>query len=146
MMRMDCFHKAVFSGLLVFGSLVLARGQSYFVQDLGTLGGRSSEAFAINNLGQVVGYADTNISIVHAVLFSGTGSNNIDLDVRGGDKTVGEGTGINDSGQIIGWGQPSSGGRVEAILYTATTNLPLGDLCGSSVSAGEGYAINNSNV
>src|SRR6185437_11807032 len=97
---------------------------------------------------QVVGLAATNtLGNTDAVLFSGTGSNNIDLDVRGGSSTISQARGINDSGQIIGYGQPSSGGRIEAILYTATTNMPLGDLCDeSSGSAGQGYAINNSGV
>jgi probable HAF family extracellular repeat protein len=104
------FNRAALFSLMFLCVVRLAGGETYYVQDLGTLGGRTSKAFALNNLGQVVGYADiTGNMYSHAVLFSGTGTNNIDLDVRGGNNTVGEGTGINDSGQIIGWGQPLAG-------------------------------------
>jgi probable HAF family extracellular repeat protein len=77
------------------------------------------------------------------VLFSGSGSNNIDLDIVGVNPTVGEARGINDSGQIIGWAEPLSGGRVESILYALTSKTNLGDLCDSSSSASEAQAINN---
>ncbi|HWC61332.1 MAG TPA: hypothetical protein VHC44_16685 [Verrucomicrobiae bacterium] len=137
------FNRAVCCGLLLFSAVSLTRADSYYVKDLGTLGGNTSQAYALNNLGQVVGFSDTNNSVSHAVLFSGTGSNNIDLDVRGGDTTIGEATGINDSGQIVGGATPSVGGRIEAILYQASGNFNLGDLSDCGATAGTAYAINN---
>ncbi len=138
------FNQATLCGALLFCMNSFARAESYYVKDLGTLGGNTSQAYALNNYGQVVGYSDTSSLVSHAVLFSGTGSNNIDLDVRGGNSTIGEARGINDSGQIVGFGQPSSGGRQIAILYSASGNVDLDDLCDSGVTAGSAEAINNS--
>jgi probable HAF family extracellular repeat protein len=146
-MGIHIFNRATLCAALFLSTISFTHADSYYVQDLGTLGGRASAAYALNNLGQVVGYAETNISpsaTIHAALFSGTGSNNIDLDVRGGNTTVGEATGINDSGQIVGDGQPAAGGRFEALLYKASGTVPLDDLCDSDVSAGNAKAINNS--
>src|SRR5687767_8117146 len=52
------------SRLLVVLSLVLAsspplRAQGYHIEDLGTFGGKHSQAFAINQAGQVVGAASS---------------------------------------------------------------------------------------
>ena len=146
-MAMHHFNKAALGGLMFFCAVRFACGEAYYVKDLGTLGGSTSQAFALNSSGQVVGYADiTGNMYSHAVLFSGTGSNNIDLDIVGASVTVGEARGINDSGQIIGYAQPLSGGRVEAILYALTSKTNLGDLCDSSPTASEANAINNSGV
>lgn len=141
---MQLFHRATLCGALLFGMISFARAEFYYVQDLGTLGGRTSQAYALNNLGQVVGFADTNLSTSHAVLFSGTGTNNIDLDLRGGT-SAGVARGINDSGQIIGTALAPSG-RYEAYLFAASGNIILGDLCGSGGTASEGDAINDSGV
>jgi probable HAF family extracellular repeat protein len=98
----------------------------------------------LNNSGQVVGFSDISNNVYsHAVLFSGSGSNNIDLDSQGPVSYVGEARGINDSGQIVGWAYTSSG-RYEATLFTAAGKVDLGDLCDSSPTASEAQAVNNS--
>lgn len=80
------------------------------LQDLGTLGGKEGIAFAINNLGQVVGKADTGATfepndpkecpcnVSHAFLYSGGTLQ--DLGTLGGPNS--EATDINDFGQIVG--------------------------------------------
>jgi probable HAF family extracellular repeat protein len=140
-MIMHHFNRAAFCGLMFFCAVRFACGESYYVQDLGTLGGNSSQAYALNNSGQVVGFSNISNNVyAHAVLFSGTGSNNIDLDSQGPVSYTGEARGINDSGQIIGWAYTSSG-RNEATLFTASGKVNLGDLC-NSPTASEAQAIN----
>src|ERR1700744_5806107 len=109
-MKLSLLNKAAVVGLILFGNVRFACAESYYVQDLGTLGGSTSQAIALNNLGQVVDWANiTGNTYQHAVLFSGTGSNNIDLDIIGANPTVGYASGINDAGQIVGYAQPLSG-------------------------------------
>src|SRR5204862_4751890 len=79
--------KALCGLVLLTGAPVLC-AQSYIVQDLGTLdGGDLSNAYGINNLGQVVGGTRlflNGVGTYHATLFSGTGANNTDLGTLGG--------------------------------------------------------------
>jgi probable HAF family extracellular repeat protein len=143
-MDMQYFNRAALCGLTFFCAVRFACGESYYVKDLGTLGGNSSQAYALNNSGQVVGFSNISNNVyAHAVLFSGSGSNNIDLDSQGPVSYVGEARGINDSGQIVGWAYTSSG-RFEATLFTASGKVDLGDLCASSPTASEAQAINSS--
>ncbi len=80
--------------------------------DLGTLGGETSTALAINNLGQIVGVALTEAGEPHAFLWQ----NGVmeDLGTLGGFESVAEG--INDLGQIVGYSQTAEG-RFHAFLY-----------------------------
>jgi probable HAF family extracellular repeat protein len=143
-MAIHLFRKPVFCAALLFSLISFTGAESYYFKDLGTLGGNTSQAYALNNSGQVVGFAAISNNVYsHAVLFSGTGSNNTDLDSQGPVSYVGEARGINDSGQIIGWANTSSG-RIEATLFTASGKVNLGDLCGSSPTASEAQAINSS--
>jgi probable HAF family extracellular repeat protein len=135
---------AALAALLLIVSAPAVRSQSYTVRDLGTLGGSSgSAADALNASGQVVGRAFTtgNVS-VHATLFSGTGSNNLDLGNLGGPANNGsEAYGINDAGQIIGYSTAPSGNlRATYFNGTGSNNTDLGTLGGN---ASLGSAINN---
>src|SRR5439155_1512888 len=79
--------------------------------DLGTLGGHSSAARAINSAGQVVGLAETADRVRHGVLWD-----------HGSTTDLGEGTAcaINASGQIAG----VSGGS--AVVWDHGTKIELG--------------------
>ncbi|SFH34424.1 PEP-CTERM protein-sorting domain-containing protein [Nitrosospira sp. Nsp14] len=101
--------------------------------DLGTLGGTSSWAYAINDAGQVAGGAyfpgDAN---GHAILWNG--STLKDLGTLGGGSS--EAFAINDSGQVTGWAATTDGAQ-HAALWNGTTVTDLNSfLDTSTVNAG----------
>lgn len=73
--------------------------QTYSIVDLGTLGGDSSEAVDINNLGEVVGSAATAAGTVHAFLYRA--GNMADLGTLVGG-TTSRATAISDAGIVVG--------------------------------------------
>jgi probable HAF family extracellular repeat protein len=88
-------------GTLFFLALLAeaASAQDYTVIDLGTLGGKSSSAFAINANGQITGSAATAAGHQHAFLYqNGTMQ---DLGTFGGTSSAG--LAINIKGQITGY-------------------------------------------
>jgi probable HAF family extracellular repeat protein len=84
----------------------------------GLLGGTLSLAYGINNLGQVVGYADTR-SGDHAFLYNG--GTMVDLNTLLAPTNPGwdlaSAQAINDTGQIVGYGYNPSG-QFDAFLLT----------------------------
>jgi probable HAF family extracellular repeat protein len=141
--------KNAFPVMLAFVALVATSGTAlagWTVTDLGTLSDwGTSTATAINNNGQVVGYASTGeysstgLDINHAFMWSSsTGMQ--DLGVIGGSSTPinSYAYGINDSGQIVGTSQLASGGSNSyAFLYSNSSMQNLNIL-------GSANGINNS--
>jgi probable HAF family extracellular repeat protein len=70
------------------------------MRDLGTLGGEQSNAFAINDAGQVAGAAQTASNEWHALITGPNGEGMRDLGTLGGDYS--SASGINDAGQVVG--------------------------------------------
>ena len=108
--------------------------ETYTIKDLGTLGGTTSIAYAINASGQVAGVAKTVNGIDHAFLYDGAIT---DLGTLGGAKSTAHG--INDAGQIVGTSDPTTG-YPRAFLWQNGTMTDLGTLGGSH---SYGYGIND---
>jgi len=99
------------------------------IQDLGTLGGATSEAVDINASGQVIGKSQIADASTHYFLWSsGTGMQDLNT-LLGPITGVVE---INDAGQIIGT-YTAGGGESHAFLYTPGSGLrDLGTLGGAT--------------
>jgi len=84
------------------------------MQDLGTLGGAHSSAEAINAAGRVVGASETAGGKIHAFLYDGTMTDLNDLLPPASRWDLLAATGINDFGQIVGFGL--HGGQTRGFL------------------------------
>jgi len=104
------------------------------MQDLGTFGGTSSEAYDINDSGAVVGDYTVSGADFHAFLY-GNGAVQ-DLGTLGG--SISRAEAINNSGGITGFAAVA-GGKLHAFLYANGTMEDLGSL---SANSSEGRGIN----
>jgi probable HAF family extracellular repeat protein len=101
---------------------------------IGTLGGVTSTAIGINNLGQVVGTSTPSGAAVVGHAFLYTGGPLIDLGTFGGPGSTA--SSINDSEQVVGYAQTATGDN-HAFLYS---NGTLQDL---TPGGGAAYSIND---
>jgi probable HAF family extracellular repeat protein len=106
--------------------------------DLGTLGGNSSQAVAVNNRGQVVGQSTAVDGSVRAFLWT-EADGMMDLGTLGGTTSIA--SAVNDRGQVVG-----SSGRadrsVHAFSWTKAEGMvDLGTLAGTNESLAR--AVNN---
>lgn len=120
----DAYHAFLYSGGIM--------------ADLGTLGGTRSQAFSINDHGQIVGGSTTTtIPEQHAFLYSGGVMN--DLGTLGGSQSIA--LGINQSGQIVGYSATTGNLGTRGFLYSGGAMNDIGTLGGSSSYA---YGLNDS--
>ena len=114
-------------GLMISGKMVFAKGVT--IQDLGTLGGTSSLASAVNDRGQVVGFTYLpNDTEVHAFSWTQAGGM-VDLGTLGGYSS--QAIAVNDSGQIVGWAFTADG-TTHAFSWTQAGGMVnLGSLGGT---------------
>ncbi|WP_205183922.1 hypothetical protein [Burkholderia sp. LMG 13014] len=123
--------------LLAVAAFQPASAQSVAIQDLGTLGGNSSQAAGINNRGQVVGQADTASGDTHA--FSFEGGVMTDLGTLSGSGSS-QAYAINERGQVVGSSTIRSVGPTDAFLFEKGVMTGLNIAIDSRVDA---TGINN---
>jgi probable HAF family extracellular repeat protein len=99
---------------------------AYEVVDLGTLGGGQSEATAINDMGQVVGYSQVEDGKHHAFLWSGGAMT--DLGTLGGKESFAEA--INIEGEVVGYALTEAD-VWHAFLWSRGHMVDLGTLGGN---------------
>ena len=103
--------------------------------DLGTLGGKTSQAVVINTVGQVVGSTEDAHGVLRAFLYFKGEMRDLGVFRNNASSAVD----INNSGQVVG--ACGSSTNSFAFLYSNGTTTNLGTLGGSSAFA---YAINDS--
>jgi probable HAF family extracellular repeat protein len=109
----------------------------YSVTDLGTLGGRTSQAIGVSADGRlVVRTAQTASGESHAFLYQN--SVMTDLGTLGGTGSVAYA--VNDAGQVVGYSQTATG-ATHAFRYSGGIMMDLGTLGGTN---SEAFAINQS--
>ena len=101
------------------------------LEDLGTLGGITADAYGINASGLIAGTSTSKEWLKHAVRW--TGPTGEVLGNLGGDSQA---MGINASGQVAGVSRIKPGGEEHAVRWTGTKPEDLGTL-GGKFSVGE---------
>ena len=107
------------------------------MKDLGTLGGTNSEAYAVNQSGQIAGYAQTSQND-RAFRYSNGVMQDIGV-LLGSPLPNSYGYGINDAGHVTGTAYNNSYAVAHAFFYNGTTAVDIGSLG----QGANGSAINN---
>ena len=121
------YHEPLYDHAFLSGPSSLTPGQVGApgkLKDLGTLGGLQSEAFGLNDAGQVTGYAEIATRAHRAFLSDANGGTLHDLGTLGGTSSVGRS--VNAAGEVIGE-STLVGGATHAFISGANGG-PLKDL------------------
>lgn len=135
---------ALVLGMSILTATFAATRFSYTVTDLGTLGGSSSQAYGINDAGQVVGKADTSSGFRHAFLWD-QGTMN-DLGTVDG-YSYSSAYKINNVGQVIGSAsielEPAPDSPILALLWDQGAQNSPQDLGSLGGNRSDPIGINN---
>jgi probable HAF family extracellular repeat protein len=131
-----------------FGSVTSGSGPSHAfiytngtLTDLGTLGGSSSNAYSLNDSGQVAGTSAVSGDFPsHAFLYSG--GRMTDLGTLGGRSSIA--FSVNNAGQVVGESTLPGDKAVHAFLYSNGRMADLGTPASAFLSSARG--INNSGL
>jgi probable HAF family extracellular repeat protein len=129
-------------GLTAFALLQVDPPESspFAATDLGTLGGASSEAYGINDVGEIVGWASITSGRRRAFLRTASGAM-VDLGTLGGNSSQAED--VNNGGQVVGSAADASG-RSRPFLWTPSSpDHTLGAMVPLGTGEGIARAINN---
>jgi len=120
---------------IAFAFLPLARGAEYSILDVGTLGGTGSVAYAINDSGQIVGWAYDDQQRQQAFMWQGNTMTGLGF-LAGGSNSMARD--INMNGEITGFSRISATNQ-QAFYFHASTMTNLGTFGGPNSS---GMSIN----
>ena len=110
-------------------------GSVYSVQDLGTLGGGSTYARAVNSSGTVTGWSNLGAGLMYEQAYKWQSGLMEALPVLGGNPALSIGYSINTAGQVAGYSS-SSGSTSRAVLWSNTgIATDLGTLGGWKAAA-----------
>jgi probable HAF family extracellular repeat protein len=112
------------------GQAAVAAATTYTIKNLGTLGGNSSAAYDINNMGQTVGASRTKGDQTHAFIYQAGVMKDLGA-LAGG---FSEADAINDAGVVVGYSTVLSGAE-RAVRWQNGTKKNLGTLGGRNSRA-----------
>ena len=110
--------------LIALGLGTAQASNEYRLIDLGTLGGRESHAWSINNRGQVVGDAINAAGASHAFLWEKGVMTDLGTLTGVGNSAA---QGINNRGQVVGWSNTATDAG-HAVLWEKGHMIDLGAL------------------
>jgi len=106
------------------------------MRNLGTLGGGSSGALAVNAAGRVTGFSDDASGRSRAFIWSSGTMTDLGATIQAQlGLTRSYGTGINGFGRVVGYGSTDGSNAAAAWFFNGTTVSPLGDLGGGDARA-----------